>query len=386
MSFTVSALTDYSDEQKLPLILKAQLGSKTASMLQLAPGIKSSQKLNLLDTTTVFQANGCGFNASGTTTLSQRTLTVGDIKVNEELCPKTLATKWTQSQLKAGTMAEKEVVPFEKEFTELKAAGIASSIETGLWQGDTGSGTANLNKFDGLIKIIDAAGTAVNSNAKLGAGTIAVTNASATVTGTSTAFSTDFVVGDKIGIGSVIYTIATIASATSMTISPVYAAANASGLSYKIVNAANANFTSPVTAFSSTTAQAAMFGIYQSIPVQILDKTDVVVFMGMDYFRTWQKGLSDANLFHYTGESSGNFELVIPGTNVKAVAVNGLNSTNRMFAMSLSNGFYGVDLLSDSEDFKIWYSQDDDIIKYKAEFRAGVQVAYPSEIVQFTLA
>jgi hypothetical protein len=309
MAFDVSGLTAYSDEQKLPLILKAQLGSKSASLFQLAPGIKSSQKLNLLDTTTVFQANGCGFASSGTTTLSQRTLTVGDIKVNEELCPKTLASKWTQSQLKAGSMAEKQVVPFEKEFTELKAAGIASALETAIWQGDTASGTANLSKFDGLIKLIDAAGTAVDGN--------------------------------------------------------VDAVLVATGI-------------------TTTNVLTILQGVYSVIPTQVLDK-DPAIMVGWDTFRKLTIKLTNLNMFHYTGENT-NGEITLPGTNTKVIALNGLNSTNRIFAGSLTNFFYGVDLLSDSEDFKMWYSEDDDVVKFKAEFRAGVQVAYPSEIVEFTLA
>jgi hypothetical protein len=385
MSFTVSGLTDYSNEQKLPLILKAQLGSKTASMFQLAPGIKSSEKLNLLDTTTVFQANGCGFNASGTTTLSQRTLTVGDIKVNEELCPKTLASKWTQSQLKAGSMAEKESVPFEKEFTELKAAGIASAIETGLWQGDTDSGTANLSKFDGVLKIVDAAGTAVITNSYAGTGTLAATAADATFTLTGGSLTTmGIVAGDKIGIGGTIYTIDSVTSATvfEATVAPV---ANVVAASFTVIDSANYHFASPITSITASNAQSVMLGMYDSIPVQILDKGDVVVFCGFDVFRKWQSNLTTLNLFHYTGETS-NFELTIPGTNVKVVAVNGLNSTNRLIAGSLSNFYYGCDLLSDSEAFEMWYSKDDDVVRYKAEFRAGTQIAYPSEIVSFKLA
>lgn len=91
MSFSVSALTDYVNQTSEKLIVKMQLESKTAKLVQVMPGVKGPTTLNLLATDAVFQANGCGFNASGTTTLSQRTLTPGDVKINEALCPKTLA-------------------------------------------------------------------------------------------------------------------------------------------------------------------------------------------------------------------------------------------------------------------------------------------------------
>lgn len=64
-----------------------------------------------------------------------------------------------------------------------------------------------------------------------GAGTLAVTNASATVTGSGTAFAaTD--VGKGIQISGVNYTIKTYSSATSITISPNYAGTTLSGLAY----------------------------------------------------------------------------------------------------------------------------------------------------------
>src|SRR5205823_4778438 len=64
-----------------------------------------------------------------------------------------------------------------------------------------------------------------------GAGTLAVTQGSAAVTGTSTAFAAADV-GKGILIGGVAYTIATRVSTTSITLASNYAGANASGLAY----------------------------------------------------------------------------------------------------------------------------------------------------------
>jgi len=61
-------------------------------------------------------------------------------------------------------------------------------------------------------------------------GTIAVTNASATVTGTSTVFLTQLSPGDSLSISSSTYTIATISSDTSLTLTEVFGGTTASGL------------------------------------------------------------------------------------------------------------------------------------------------------------
>ena len=62
------------------------------------------------------------------------------------------------------------------------------------------------------------------------AGTVGVTQNSATVTGTGTNFTTDLVVGDSIKIGSEVFTVSAIASATSLTLDSNYLGASGSAL------------------------------------------------------------------------------------------------------------------------------------------------------------
>jgi hypothetical protein len=47
--------------------------------------------------------------------------------------------------------------------------------------------------------------------------------------------------------------------------------------------------------------------------------------------------------------------------------------------------FYGTDLLSDEEQFSIWFSKDNDEVRFQAAFKAGVQIAYPDLVVDFRL-
>lgn len=69
-----------------------------------------------------------------------------------------------------------------------------------------------------------------NKDTKSVTGTIAVTNASGAVVGTSTVFTTELKTGQTLVIDSVEYRIDAIASATALTITPVYAGSTASGL------------------------------------------------------------------------------------------------------------------------------------------------------------
>ena len=110
--------------------------------------------------------------------------------------------------------------------------------------------------------------------------------------------------------------------------------------------------------------------------------------MSYSEFRTYAKALRDANLFHYDGSENqgGEFTMMVPGTNVRVVAVKGLNGTSRMELSRVANMYVGVDMLNDAEDFRIFYSQDNDEVRFLAKWKLGVQVAFPEFVVDFILA
>jgi hypothetical protein len=311
MAFNVTGLTDYTNEQSTELVVKSLFGGKTAAVLQAAGqvqvGIKSAEALNILSSDVFFQADGCGYNASGNTTFTQRNITVGQIKVEETLCPKTLEAKWMQTQIAAGSP---EDVPFEEQIGNEKAERIAKLLEVAMWQGDTATSNTNpnTNRFDGFNKIIDAA-------------------SASTVAGNTT-------------------------SATAITTS------NIEGL---------------------------IDDMYNALPADIADADDLVLFVGIDTFKKYTTALREANLFHYAADSAG-MEIVIPATNMKLIAVGGLNGPNRMFAGRLSNFFVGTDLANEEEDYRFWYSVDNDEVRFRATMKYGVQIAFPDQLVEFTLA
>jgi hypothetical protein len=311
MAFNVSALANYTNEQSTELVLKSLFGSKTAAILQAAGqvqvGVKSAEALNILTSDVYFQTDGCGYTASGNTTFSQRNITVGKIKVEETLCPKTLEAKWMQTQIAAGSPTS---VPFEEQIGQDKANNIAKLLEIAMWQGDTATTNTNpnTNKFDGFIKLIDAA-------------------SASTVAGNTS-------------------------SATSIT------TANVEDL---------------------------IDNIYNVIPADIADASDLVLFVGIDTFKKYSTALRVSNLFHYAADSEG-MEIMIPATNVKLIAVGGLTGTNRMFLARLSNLFVGTDLANEQEEYRFWYSQDADEVRFRATMKYGVQFAFPDQIVQFKLA
>ena len=168
MAFTLSGIGAYTRQSVEPLLTAAIFGAKTQELIAKSgitlTKVKSAEAIPLMDTDAPFQADACGWNPSGTTTYSQRTVTVGKIKVEEALCYKTLETSFIQEAMRAGSTYESfEPAAWEAAWTNRKNERIANQLETALWQGDTASGNMNLNKFDGLIKLVDA-GSPVDGN------------------------------------------------------------------------------------------------------------------------------------------------------------------------------------------------------------------------------
>ena len=129
-------------------------------------------------------------------------------------------------------------------------------------------------------------------------------------------------------------------------------------------------------------------GIYNQIPQAILTKTDLVIFCGWDNYRTLIGAFkSTANVMYNQVDLAGlaDGDIMYPGTNVRVIAVPGLTNTNRIVCTYLGNLFYGTDLLSDEEQFSIWFSKDNDQVRFQASFKCGVQLAWPDLVVDFRL-
>ena len=158
MSYSfVAPLTTYTEQQRLPLITKAVFSARSAALFTKQVGIKSAAALNLMDTdAAIASGDSCGWTSSGTTTFTQRNITVGRMKIQEELCPRSLEQYWMQSQLTAGSSYDG--VPFEQAFSEQKALRIAEALETAIWQGNA--------YFSGVNQLLNAAsGSTVLANA-----------------------------------------------------------------------------------------------------------------------------------------------------------------------------------------------------------------------------
>lgn len=144
---------EYVEERRLPLIAAAVLGGDTAKLFNLQTDVKTTAALNLLSTDVEFgDGSTCGWDPTGTQELSQRLIETGQIKINMPYCEKDMLKYWTQYQVRIAA-GDKEL-PFEEYFISEVLKDVKAKLEVAIFQGDTDSNDENLNKFDGLIKIL----------------------------------------------------------------------------------------------------------------------------------------------------------------------------------------------------------------------------------------
>lgn len=170
MGFNLNGLPAYVEQNRQELIAKSIFGAKSISLANIQTGIKGSETINIVDQDVYFQSGAtCGFSASGSTIMTQRTITVGKLKVNDQWCYKELEGKYTQVMLREGSKYEnpEDFDAFEA-IANRTAEQIAKAMELAVWQSrlaNNATNLPNLARFDGWNEILDAAsGLTVNGN------------------------------------------------------------------------------------------------------------------------------------------------------------------------------------------------------------------------------
>jgi len=122
------------------------------------------------------------------------------------------------------------------------------------------------------------------------------------------------------------------------------------------------------------------------LPADIKGYDDVAIFCGIDVFTAIKQGLVAQNYFNISYLNGvENYELTLPGSNIKLYGVNGLNGQYDLYAGRTSHFVFGTDLLNEEERFEIFYAKENDEVRFVAEFKAGVQIAFPDQTRRFIM-
>jgi hypothetical protein len=151
----LGGLSSYVDQLSPDIISEAVLTPVTMKYVNVIPGIKGTQNVNLLSETLAVQTGTtCGWSSQGDVTFTVSPVTVQALKVNQSLCLQELNTLWLGQYLNAGSY--NETAPFEQAIIDLQTKQIKRYNEDLLWNATTGT-----SSFSGFVEIFNNSATAV---------------------------------------------------------------------------------------------------------------------------------------------------------------------------------------------------------------------------------
>lgn len=153
-NYDLAGLASYTDQLSPDIISEAVLTPVTMKYVNVVPGIKGTQNVNLLSETLVVQTGTtCGWSDQGDVTFTVAPVTVQALKVNQSLCLQELNTLYLGQFLNSGSYNEN--APFEQAIIDLQTKQIKRYNEDLLWNASSATST-----FSGFIEIFNNSASA----------------------------------------------------------------------------------------------------------------------------------------------------------------------------------------------------------------------------------
>ena len=122
--------------------------------------------------------------------------------------------------------------------------------------------------------------------------------------------------------------------------------------------------------------------IINALDRNIYDRDDIVIFMSQQQFKCYLVALRNVNNFHFTEPTLGQvYETFHPQTKYKVIGVPGLNGSSLIAAAPMQYFMVGVDLMSDEDSFRSWWSQDFQEVRIMSAWKIGTAIAFPEFFV-----
>jgi len=125
--------------------------------------------------------------------------------------------------------------------------------------------------------------------------------------------------------------------------------------------------------FTASDYMGEIFAMSNGLPVEIQTLDNLTLFVGKEISRKMIQQFVIAGNYHIDfSTEDGNDSWTFPGTNLTVQPVNGLNGLNRVVLTPADNLIYATDMVNEEEKVKMWWSDDDQYVKFLANFKYGV--------------
>ena len=139
---------------------------------------------------------------------------------------------------------------------------------------------------------------------------------------------------------------------------------------------------------SSATILGITDALIENLSDDVADRDDLTIWMSVSNFRKFITALRGINNYYFDPSSISNrtgiLQIAYPFQNVKVVGTAGI-SGDRIALMPDAYAVVGTDLLSDVDNFQLWYDINADQLKHRLKSKLGVQIAFPEYVVSNSL-
>lgn len=137
--------------------------------------------------------------------------------------------------------------------------------------------------------------------------------------------------------------------------------------------------------FNSSTALDIIDEYIAAIDSDISDRDDLTLWMGVSQFRQYIAALRKSNNYYSTASdaeraSMGQLMSQYPFANVKVVGTPGITD-GRICLMPDAFAVVGTDLMSDVDNFQLWYDINSDQLKHRLKHKLGGAIAFPGYVL-----
>jgi len=152
----------------------------------------------------------------------------------------------------------------------------------------------------------------------------------------------------------------------------------------ELAEGADSAYTVTVDIASGSSVYDAVQEVIMAIPEEILDEAFVAISPAN--FRKLVFEMIGMNNFHIAPEEIERGSFLFPGTTIPVRKTMGLSGVNdKIYSSVWKNLVYACDVLGDKNEFRTWFSDDDDVHKLKVKFNMGVTTYFPNAVVLGTI-
>lgn len=127
--------------------------------------------------------------------------------------------------------------------------------------------------------------------------------------------------------------------------------------------------------FGSAAINTAIQAMINEVDERVYNNGDLALYMSVANYKIYVNYLISANLYNYAQNVDGKtLKTTIPGHNIEVIGTPGLRGTNYFYLTPKSNLVFVTDLLDETEDLDMWYSQDNREVRIAGSFKFGVGV------------